>query len=127
MDRRTLAVKVERKRSTESIASSADVSSPLFRLNLILAVLALAAFSGYVFLSNFLVSQRYALGMRKQQFSQTSTALSSETANGSDVSDMKALLLFAQTSGLVEAKDAGIILEENEIVLSKTEAVSPAR
>lgn len=103
----------------EGIASSA-----LFRLNLILTFLVLVVLAGYIFLSNFLVSQRYNLGLRKQQFNQLSAKLpAGGTAAESGVYNLSDLLLFAQASGMVEARDIGVILEENGVALSEYETI----
>lgn len=89
-----------------------------FGLNLVLTFLVLAIVLGYIFLSNFLVSQRYVLSLRKQQFNQLSAKLPSGGAAESGVYGMSDLLLFAQASGMVEAKDIGVILEESGVALS---------
>lgn len=98
-------------------------SSAFFRLNLIFALLMLAVLAGYIFLSNFLVFQRYVLGLRKQQFNQLSVKLPGGGATESGVYNLSDLLLFAQTSGMVEAKDTGVILEESGIALSEYETI----
>jgi hypothetical protein len=85
----------------------------------ILAILMLVTLASFTFLSNLLVSQRYTLNLRKQQLNQLVAGLPDKTADSS-VSDMKDLLLFAQTSGMVEAKNAGVILEEAGVAVSET-------
>lgn len=101
--------------------------SPLFGLNLVLAILALAVLSVYIFLSNFLVSQKYALGIHRQSFSQMSAGLPSEASAENTTYDIKDLLLFAQMSGLVEAREISAILEEGGVALSGTAIISPGR
>ncbi len=83
---------------------------------LIFAVLAVML--GYIFASNFLVSKRYILGVRKQQFNQISAALQTANLELSGKRGMEDLLLFAQASGMTEAKDTGFILEETGVALS---------
>ena len=73
---------------------------------------------GYIFASNFLVSKRYILGVRKQQLSQVNAALQAANSELSGKHGMESLLLFAQTSGMIEAKDTGFILEETGVALS---------
>lgn len=73
---------------------------------------------GYIFASNFLVSKRYILGVRKQQFNQISAALQTANSELSGKRGMENLLLFAQASGMIEAKDTGFILEETGVALS---------
>lgn len=82
----------------------------------------LAILACYIFLSNFLVSQKYILGLHKQQFNQLSAKLPNESMiERSNIDD---LLSFVQASGMVEAKDIGVILEESGVALSGT-VVSP--
>ena len=89
-----------------------------FGLNLVLIFVVLAAMLGYIFASNFLVSKRYILGVRKQQLSQVNAALQAANSELSGKHGMESLLLFAQTSGMIEAKDTGFILEETGVALS---------
>lgn len=103
-----------RPRPIESVLSSA-----FFKPNVILAVLVLITLASYIFLSNLLVSQRYVLNLRKQRLNQLITRLPNNTMDSSAY-DMKDLLLFAQASGMVEVKDAGVILEETGVAVSET-------
>lgn len=103
------------------LTAAADKSYPSaahVRLNLALTFAALAVMLGYIFASNFLVSKKYVLGVRKQQFNQISAALQAANSELSGNRGMENLLLFAQTSGMVEAKDTGFILEETGVALS---------
>ncbi len=63
-------------------------------------------------MSNFLVYQRYALSTQKVKFNQLNAKLLTEKQHG-DYSDLRGLTLFAQKSGLVEAKDTDSILEND--------------
>lgn len=89
-----------------------------FGLNLILTFLMLAMVLGYIFLSNLLVSQKYLLGVRKQQFNQISAGLQVANTEISNAREIEDLLLFAQASGMIEAKDTSFILEEGGVALS---------
>ena len=93
-------------------------SAAPFRLNLALIFLMLVTVLGYVFASNLLVSQRYILGVRKQQFNQISSALQTADSELSGEGEVEGLLLFVQASGMVEVKDAGFVVEEGEVALS---------
>ncbi len=99
-------------------ADKSHSSAAHVRLSLALTFAALAVMLGYIFASNFLVSKKYILGVRKQQFNQISTALQAANSELSGNRGMENLLLFAQTSGMVEAKDTGFILEETGVALS---------
>lgn len=96
----------------QTVQASARVENKLvFRLNsaLLLATVFFAAL--YVFASNFLVAQRYSLDARKTQFNQLNTQLDVEI--GYDTAPvLKGLLIFAQKSGMVEAKDTDSILQK---------------
>mgnify|MGYP001570041057 CR=1 FL=1 len=74
--------------------------------------------AGYVFLSNLLVYQKYILGVRKQQFNQISAGLTAVNSEVNSARGIENLLLFAQTSGMIEAKDISFILEEGGVALS---------
>ena len=109
-------------------AASRDPSSttPL-RLNLVLIFAVLAVMLGYIFASNFLVSKRYILGVRKQQFNQISAALQAANSELSGKRGMEDLLLFAQASGMIEAKDTGFIVEETGVALSGAQSSIESR
>jgi hypothetical protein len=66
-------------------------------------------------LSNFLVSQKYILSLRRQQLNQLSTELLNESTKHEGMDD---LLSFVRTSGMVEAKDISTVLEESSVALS---------
>jgi len=102
-----------------SAATNRDLPStaPL-KLNLVLIFVVLAVMLGYIFASNLLVSKRYILGVRKQQFNQASTSLQAANSELSGQRGMEDLLLFAQASGMIEAKDTGFIVEETGVALS---------
>ena len=80
-----------------------------------LMLLMLASIFSYIFLSNFLVSRKYILGLRKQQLSQLSAELLNENARRNRIDD---LLSFVQASGMVEGRDINAVLEENGVALS---------
>ena len=83
--------------------------------------------SGYVFASNFLVSKRYILSVRKQQFNQIGAALQVASSELSGEHGMEDLLLFAQASGMIEAKDTSFILEETGVALSGAQSSIESR
>lgn len=88
------------------------------KLNLVLIFVVLAVMLGYIFASNLLVSKKYILGIRKQQFNQISASLQAANSELSGQHGMEDLLLFAQASGMIEAKDTGFIVEETGVALS---------
>ena len=71
--------------------------------------------AGYIFLANFVVSQRYALEMHKKELNALS-AKSSIIAKGGEV-DLKELLLYAQKSGMVESKDTNSIIQDRSFAI----------
>ncbi|MDP2664661.1 MAG: hypothetical protein Q8O97_01695 [bacterium] len=88
----------------------------VFRLNLVLLLMAAITIVAYVFISNLLVAQRYALNLRKSELSQLNAKLAAKDQYGGG-EDLKALLRFAQNSGLVEAKDTDSILENDGLAI----------
>ncbi len=90
----------------------------LYRSSLVLIMLASAMMLGYVFLANFLVSQRYVVSARKSQFHQLSLTQPASSL-GADDAGIKELLQFAQKSGMVEAKGSDTIIEDLGVALSK--------
>lgn len=109
------AVSVESNRSGQAIKTI----TPVFKLNLILLFVAVLTLIGYVFLSNFLTSQKYALNLRKYEFNQLSALSAADNRNATDKQDLNGLMIFAQKSGMVEAKDIGVILEDGNFALSR--------
>ena len=96
------------------------VLSPAFlKLNIVLAILASVVVASFVFLSNLVVFQKYSLNLRKQQLNQLIIKL--PTGGSADSGyGMEGLLSFARASGMVEAKDAGVLLEEGGVAVSGT-------
>ena len=95
-------------------------SHSFYKLNLILlGFLILMAFA-YVFLANFVVAQKYGFNLRKNELN----ALNAQTRylNKEHESDqgMEALLLFAQKSGMVEAKEVDSILQDRDFALGSS-------
>src|SRR3989344_8904199 len=86
--------------------------TPVFRLNLILLLIAVTASAVYVFTSNLLVARRYVLNLRKSELSQLNAKLTAEDRDNRS-EDLGALLYFAQNYGLVGAKDTDFILEKD--------------
>ena len=93
-------------------------AGPVLKLNLALLTLAILFMLGYVFMSNSLTSQKYILDTRKSEFNQISAQAAASGDNGSDGYDLKALTAFAQKSGMVEAKNFGVIWADNNFALS---------
>ncbi|MBI2062976.1 MAG: hypothetical protein HYT61_01910 [Candidatus Yanofskybacteria bacterium] len=87
-------------------------NSSVYRFNLILVAMAIVAMTTYIFLSNLLVSQRYALGLRWSELNRLNAGLLTEEQQGVSY-NMKELLIYGQKSGLIEAKDIDSILEND--------------
>ena len=84
----------------------------VLRLNLFLILIAAIVVITYVFMSNFLVYQKYTLSTHKAEFNQLNAKLPVGKQYGAD-SDLGGLTLFAKKFGLVEAKDTNSILEND--------------
>jgi hypothetical protein len=94
--------------------------TPVFKLNVFLLITASSMLLSYIFLSNFVTSQKYALNMKKAEFNQLSAVTASDNKNISDKQDLNSLMTFAQKAGMVEAKDSGkIMLEDGNFALSR--------
>ncbi len=90
-------------------------SPRMYKINLVLSILVLVMIVGYVSIANFTIAQRYMLDVRKTQFNSISAELSSTNAGNTD---LKQLLLFANQSGMVEAKDTATIIQNSGFALS---------
>lgn len=101
------------------ISSKVSFKAGPARLNLALLCLAVLFLAGYVFLSNFLTSQKYLMNVHKSELNQLG-AISASNNQDADSQALNELMFFAQRSGMVEAKDFGVILENNNFALSKT-------
>ena len=108
-------------------ADKSPSSTTPIGLNLVLIFVMLTVMLGYIFASNFLVSKRYILGVRKQQLNQINATLQAANSELSGKSGMENLLLFAQASGMIEAKDTGFILEETGFALSGAQSSIESR
>jgi len=97
----------------------ATVVSSVYKVNLFLLVMASLMLFSYIFLSNFVTSQAYALNVRKSEFNQLSAVAAANNMEVPDQQDLNALMTFAQKSGMVEAKDIGVILEDGNFALSR--------
>jgi len=73
---------------------------------------------GYVLMANLIISQRYVLESRRARFDQISvSSVESGPAIGGD-DELNALLIFARNTGMVEAKDTAVILNDSDFALS---------
>ena len=95
------------------------VITPVFKLNFFLLVVASLMLLTYIFLSNFVISQKYALNLEKSEFNQLSAAIVSGSKEVSNKQDLSRLMGFAQKFGMIEAKDTGVILEDSSFALSR--------
>ena len=88
-----------------------------YRLNLTLFMAAVVLFMAYIFLANFLVTQKYSVELRKKEF----RTISSSTANPKPSikeTSMEELLTFARSTGMVEAKDTDSIMQNRGFAVS---------
>ncbi len=86
------------------LSDSFERAAFVFKLNLALLMTAALLAIGYIFISNFLVSQTYTLDVRKKEFYQLSGKLAvQKEAENRNLGDA---LSFIQKSGMIEARDA---------------------
>ena len=86
-------------------------NATILKLNLVLLFIAAVTIVAYVFISNLLVAQKYALNLRKSELSQLNAKLTVEDRYGGG--ELEVLFRFAQNHGLIEAKDTDSILEKD--------------
>jgi len=97
------------------LAQTGGYSVYKLNLGLLLATVMLAG--TYIFLANFAVAQKYSLGFNKNKLNNliATTVLEERFTNNNDVGS---LLIFAQKSGMVEAKDTESILQDRNFAIT---------
>lgn len=81
----------------------------LSSLNLGLVLVSAALVLVFVFLVNYLVSEKYSLEVLRQRLNRANVELELEGAVVEDQASIKSLLLSAKNLGLVEAKEVDFI------------------
>lgn len=92
----------------ENLTSSSAYNPELYRWNLALLTIAAAVVFGYVFLSNLLTAQKYALDVSRAKYDQQSATLAAANSDA----NLKKLTHFAESSGMVEVKNSDAIFED---------------
>jgi hypothetical protein len=104
----------------KNVLADISIQSRLFyKLNLVLLISAIFMAFAYIFLANFIVAQKYSLNLRKNELN----ALNAQTELLNNEyqldQDLKALLLFTERSGMIEAKDIDSILQDRGFALGQ--------
>ena len=89
-----------------------------YKLNLVLLGSVILMAFVYIFLANFVVAQKYGFNLRKNELNALNAQARSLNNEYKSDQDMEVLLLFAQKSGMVEAKDIDSILQDRDVALS---------
>ncbi len=89
-----------------------------YKLNLVLLGSVILMVFVYIFLANFVVAQKYGFNLRKNELNALNAQARSLNNEYKSDQDMEVLLLFAQKSGMVEAKDIDSILQDRDVALS---------
>lgn len=93
--------------------------SSIYKANLVLSVAAVFSVLTYIFLANFLVAQKYSLGVNKNRLHVLNAELASQQEYSQDGSDTQKLLFFAQGLGMVESKDIESITRDRDFALTQ--------
>ena len=93
-------------------------SGKFSKLNLALAIGALSFVVSYIFISNFVVSQRYALDAAKLELGGVSADLAVEKDGKATEPAITKVLDYAQNSGMIEAKASDSIVEDSGFAIS---------
>lgn len=89
----------------------------IYLMNLILGGLVILCLLAYIFIANFLVSQRYLLETLRRQLSQASTELEQRNSEIENGYNLEQLTVFARTLGMTEAKETDSVFEDNGVAL----------
>ncbi|MBI4120614.1 MAG: hypothetical protein HY454_04080 [Parcubacteria group bacterium] len=105
-------------RSEAKESAGAEIRG-LLGWNLGLALVSAALVLVFVFLVNYLVSEKYSLEILRQRLSRANVELELERAMVEDQASIKSLLLSAKNLGLVEAKDVDFIQGQEGSILTR--------
>lgn len=100
------------------LAATSENSRFYYRANLVLLAIAILSLAAYIFLANFLVAQRYSLNLRRGEANALSAPAVSQNKHRADL-NLETLMLFAQKSGMIEARDTESILQERSFALTQ--------
>ena len=92
------------------------ITSPnakVFKYNLALLLLVGIGLLGYIFNANQLVSRKYSLELLRKQLSVANVALENKNLEMKTQLTSEWLSVFAHNQGMVEAKEAEVLYEEN--------------
>lgn len=72
--------------------------------------------AAYIFLANFLAAEKYAVGISKKELYSLG-GLEARSGLNMAETDIDNLLIFAQKSGMIEAKDVDSIIQDRNFAL----------
>lgn len=93
--------------------------NPTLAVNLVLIGLCAASALAYVFWSNSLAVADYRISMLHNDLAQLADVNSAMTAAKSNAEDPAALLKFAQSKGMVEAKSVSYLFDSGSVALQR--------
>lgn len=88
------------------------------RVSLVLSTIALALIVFYLFISNFIVSQKYALNAARLELGGVSVDLAVEGSGEAMEPAITKIINYAQNSGMIEARATDSIVEDSGFAVS---------
>lgn len=95
------------------------MNNTIKRFNIVVLVTLITALLFYIFLSNYVLSQKYRLEVLKHRLDQAhalADTVGDPNTTGDSITELTA---FAQKSGMVEAKDVYSLFEDSGVALSR--------
>src|SRR3989344_4652595 len=88
----------------------------VYKLNFVLLIILIISAVAFVFMANLRVAWEYSLNLDRNKLSTLNTQSVSQDQSSANP-DLEALLLFAQESGMIEAKDVSSILQDGSFAM----------
>ena len=89
----------------------------VYKLNLALVTILITSAVAFVFMANLRVAREYSLNLNRNKLGALNAQNVSQDQSSANP-DLEALLLFAQKSGMIEAKDVASILQDGNFALN---------
>ena len=89
----------------------------VYKLNLALLIILIISAVAFVFMANLRVAREYSLNLHRNKLNVLNAQNVSQDQSSANP-DLEALLLFAQKSGMIEAKDVDSILQDGNFALN---------
>lgn len=87
----------------------------VFYLNIFILILAIAGVFGYIVLSNRVVADKYSARLLNNEYAEANIDYEMANTQINEVSNMDALMKYAQNKGMVDSNDAASIFENSGV------------